>query len=1010
MNSPPQRESDIPLPVALVLLAVIPLGLFYFESPRLFHFWQSKLESYFAAHFHFAMGVLGSLMFNVLGAGSLFLMYFGSNQQGRRLAVLARNRSSTVEGGFELSWQAWVIISIAALGSYFVFRWINEPNTHELNPLPLSQEFQAELIHAIQLSYVMNVALLGFLITRMMRSGRLLSLLPRSLPKFPAIKNTIVLGSTGDEDPKSRPSWIWLGSRALTGNLFITGSIGMGKTQGTILTFLKQILSNFSPMPSILAIDPKGTFIPEALKMIKELGLEKHILHLKLGGNVTFNPIYSPKALKNAEFLNITQMIRAAALNFTGGGSDSPFWELSAFNLMKNSLALCAAKNADTVYTLNDLYSEMIRAAGDAISVSDELLLLSQDQKFDAEEQFNIRCAGQYFKEFDQMETKLRTGILATATAFLNQFQEYQASQIFCPSKENTTLKSMDEVVDQGKILLFDIASPALARSMGTFIKLHYEQSVLNRLTSAKRGKKIPAVLIADEYQDVVSTGGGLTIGDDRFCAKSREANAIAIFATQSLTSIKNSIGKEDSAKELIQNFRTMIAGHSTDLTTIHHFQELMGQEDRTRMSRSISENAQSPSRNLILGGFDAKDANISESISTSQQKEYSVTGKEFATLSSFECFARVYDGNQTSFTKLYLKPYFLGKKNTLHPRILKLLKMAACLVLAWIPIRPVSVYAFPNVCTVLKTSEALSCLDFKVGACMCGFPPRPCAQFTYFVPETFVEVFPDAKSSYFGDLPGAAAQLESMGSGPHYGAEADNDTHSFQAHALTVPLNMIPFETLPCGASQIERTCFNAMSEHLGDRWKDGAGDSWQPKFLAWGLSPKACLLRGAAASITGELMASIPMPATPACSVPLGFIPKYPPSEHEACTGWGAFYPRSGVYNGVSQTAGALMIAARMKSLGSELFHSVPSTIQEKWQMITPEASSCFKEGQNVAALETFLNAREEKRLVTHQMSGFLFSVWNQVSCCRDLAEIPTAYAAIAAFDLVCQGVGSL
>ena len=107
-------------------------------------------------------------------------------------------------------------------------------------------------------------------------------------------------------------------------------------------------------------------------------------------------------------------------------------------------------------------------------------------------------CASSYFKEFDQFDEKVKTGVLATATSFLNQFQEYRASQIFCPDPDKLVIKTMDEVVDQGKILLFDIASPGLARSMGTFIKLHYEQSVLNRLVSPNRGKEPRSSLLTN--------------------------------------------------------------------------------------------------------------------------------------------------------------------------------------------------------------------------------------------------------------------------------------------------------------------------------------------------------------------------------------------------------------------------------------------------------------------------------------------------------------------------------
>jgi hypothetical protein len=299
--------------------------------------------------------------------------------------------------------------------------------------------------------------------------------------------------------------------------------------------------------------------------------------------------------------------------------------------------------------------------------------------------------------------------------------------------------------------------------------------------------------------------------------------------------------------------------------------------------------------------------------------------------------------------------------------------------------------------------------MGFNVGACMCGFPPRPCANFSYYIPQTFVEVMPNAKESFFGDMPGASAQLGSASGLPLYGAEADDDTQSFHAHVASIPFTEIPFDTMPCDGAPVDRLCFEGMSEYLGSNWTTGSADSLQPNFLAWSLSPKACLLKGAATSIAGD-DPNIGQPATPACAYPMSWMPKYPPSTHSACTGWGTFYPRSGVYNGPSQTTGALMVAARMKSLSNEVFHTTPGSPDEFWQMIYPQSSSCFREGQNVAILDTVKNVRELGRLSSGRMKGFLFAVWSKVSCCRDLAEVPTAIAAIAAMNVVCQGMGNL
>ncbi|MGK5086897.1 TraU family protein [Bdellovibrionota bacterium FG-2] len=336
--------------------------------------------------------------------------------------------------------------------------------------------------------------------------------------------------------------------------------------------------------------------------------------------------------------------------------------------------------------------------------------------------------------------------------------------------------------------------------------------------------------------------------------------------------------------------------------------------------------------------------------------------------------------------------------------------KLFLCL-LPLVTLIPSGAAAFPNVCTVVKTPEFRSCLDFKVGSCMCGFPvPRPCAHFSYYVPETFVEAMPNPKETYFSSLPGTATQLSTLTGGKTpYGAESDDDTQSFHAHVLQVPLTTIPFSLLPCSISPVDLTCFEGMSEQLGQLWNTGSADQWQPGYLAWSLSPKACMLKGAATSITGEPDPSA-YPAPHACSVPMSFMARFPPSTHSACNGWGTFYPRYGSYNGSSPTIGALMIASRMKSLATEVFHANPSYVDEKWQMITPQSSSCFKEGQNIGALETIKGVRETGRFASGKMKGYLFTNWRQVTCCRDLPLVPEAYIAIETLNSVCQGAGDL
>lgn len=830
------------------------------------------------------------------------------------------------------------------------------------------------------------------------------SLKAHTLPPFPSLKNTITLGSADENKPERSPYWVTVGRPALNGNILITGSIGAGKTQGTILTYFDQIMANFDPCPSVLAIDPKGTFVPEALKILQGYGLTEHCLHMKLGGSVKFNPIYVPNALKDSRFVDIAYMIQAAGTNFIGSSQDSKFWELNAFNLMRHSLVVCAATR--DYYTLLDLYETILASMGDDLPEKIQLSLETKD--LSAEEKFNLMRAYDYFAmEFRKLDERVRTSILTTATAFLNQFQEYQASQLFCPAEGEERLRSLDEVVDTGKFLLFDIASVSLARSMGTVMKLLYQKSLLDRLKDRERGKLIPGLLLIDEYQDVVTTSHGASVGDDRFLAKGREANAMSIMATQSLTSLQDAIGKDASAKSLIQCFRTRIAAHSSDLATIQAYQELVGQEERERVSHSVSELSQDAKRNHVLGGFESNNANISESISKSMHKESTLTGKEFTALTAFECFALIYDGVRSRFQHLFLKPYFLKEKATLHLDILS--KMATAMVALYCIGSAAAAAPLPNICSVVKTPDFAGCLDFKVSACACGVPPRPCVRFNYYVPTSFVEVQPNAGETFFTALPAARTQIASLpGRGLPFGVEADTDTHSFHSHSLAIPLTSAVMSQMPCGSAMRESTCFEAMSEHLGTNWATGAADLAQPNFLAWLASPKACLVAGAAGSLTGGLSSSIGGGGA-MCSVPIT-IPRYPPSAHFACNGWGVFYPRVGSYNGVSQTAAALMVAARLKSLASEVFQSTPSSAGEKWQMIIPQPSACFREGENIFALETYKRATELARLGAAPGKGYLFAIWQPVSCCKDISDIPSSQAVLGAITAACQAGGSL
>jgi hypothetical protein len=1021
-----KNKEDFPLPIAIMLFAIIAGGYFYLNILR-FHPGSIIVLKQFCEHYSNGIGFsVIALITNITFIGSYLKRTFGLSKQGSKLAAL---QGKKVRKGITKTDLTLFFIGVVC------FMQTRKTIHPILGPVfsPMMSLVGSQWL-AISLS--MNLAVFVFFA---------LKLLLQIFEKFDFVKSRnknletpsteegeLVLGTTMGElysDAQNidsqknsgfQESWVKIPRRGVNGGIFITGSVGSGKSQGTILPYLKQIVANKDKCPALLAIDPKGTFLREAETIFNEAGVSDRIVRITLKGDQTFNPVFANDCLKNSRFVELAEMVRAASINFMGKSSDSPFWSVSSTNLIRNAIVYCAATIG--YFTLLDLYKSIVEAAN--LNIVENLKAILNKKEFTQEERFNIeRCIDYFENEYLQMDNRLRTSIVATGTAFINQFQEYHASRIFCPKKEDLTLTSMEQLILDGNILLFDIQQPGLARSMGTIIKLHFEQAVLNLLPELKqKNQPWTTALIIDEYQDVVTCGGGGTIGDDSFLAKARESKPAVIVATQSLSSLMNTVGSSRPALELVQNFRTRIACHSSDIETIKMYQELAGKKDTESEVRSLSETSQSAKLNLIAGGFESENSNLNESVSFSKRREDLISGQEFSRLRTFEAFAQVFDGVNTKFVKLHLKPSFLKKVNVKHDDVLEMIKQpegkqksvsllktlfkhVLCILMSFISVKKaIADSGVPTVCSVASTPSYESCLDLQIKGCTCGFPPHPCALISYYVPQSFIEVWPDPRMTYFSILPGVRLQMKSATPGI-YGAEADDDTQSYHAHALSIPFASMIFSSMPAHGTRMEKYCFDAMSEHFGTHWRTGKSDLTQPFFLAWSLAPKACLLKGAATSVTGE-PGGAPRGDSFICSFKVPKVNMFPPSSHDACNGWGTFYPRYGSYAGPAGMTGALMIGSRIKSLAAEVLSSMPNSPDEKWQMIYPQASSCFREGQNIGILETIKGAREERRLINGKLKGYLFAVWSRASTCQEYTSVIQAQAAAASIGLVCRG----
>lgn len=201
-----------------------------------------------------------------------------------------------------------------------------------------------------------------------------------------------------------------------------------------------------------------------------------------------------------------------------------------------------------------------------------------------------------------------------------------------------------------------------LSKIIAAYLKLDFQSEVLSQLTYNKNTN--PTVFMCDEYHEYVNSS------DAEFFAQARESKCISIVATQSYSSLLNSIKNESAVKVIVQNLVNKLWLRTDDIFTIESAQKQIGREDKTKISKNISENAEETNFSYITNSLRSKKSNISETISTSIQTDF-VYDTNFFTqnLETFTCLGFISTGNTIlPPCKINLIPYFMDytKENEL--------------------------------------------------------------------------------------------------------------------------------------------------------------------------------------------------------------------------------------------------------------------------------------------------------------------------------------------------------
>lgn len=402
--------------------------------------------------------------------------------------------------------------------------------------------------------------------------------------------------------------------------------------------FLKQLISQDSPKLGMLILDVKGNFYKAVKKYAKEYDRLDSLIIIELGSNIKYNPLNKPN-LKPSVLANRLKTILEL---FSSNNSDS-YWLDKSEQVITEAIKLCRLYNNGyvTFVELHNLinYYDYFQTKIEFLRKAFQSGTLSREKIYDLYSSLNF-----FENEFRRLDSRTLSIIKSEITRITNTFiSDYDVLNTFCPKEDEINFCGFESLIKENKIVVLNMNIAKyknLSKIIAAYLKLDFQSEVLIQLSNKKSIS--PTVFMCDEYHEYV------TLSDSDFFAQSREAKCINIVATQSYTSLLNTLKDESSVKVILQNLVNKIWLRTDDIFTIESAQKQIGREDKIKYSRNISENAGETNYNYFINSLESKKSNISESISTQIHTDF-VYDTNFFTqkLKTFSCLAFLSDGTQ---------------------------------------------------------------------------------------------------------------------------------------------------------------------------------------------------------------------------------------------------------------------------------------------------------------------------------------------------------------------------
>lgn len=384
-------------------------------------------------------------------------------------------------------------------------------------------------------------------------------------------------------------------------NILITGTIGTGKTSSAMYPILEQFLKQNLGM---LILDVKGNFHKKVLELNKIYN--RKVIVIELNGNYTYNPLNKP-TLKASIIAN---RLRTILTLFSNQQTTDTYWLDKVEIFLTESIKLCRLYNDNYV-----TFIELHKIVNNSSYLQEKINFIKQRflaNELNQNEIYDFKTCLDFFQsEFQTLDQKILSIIQSEITRITQIFvSDLDVSETFCPPKSKVNFNGFSLNSNEIVVLNMNVAEYRnLAKIIATYLKLDFQSEVLMRL--AKHSNYTPLAFLCDEYHEYA------TENDADFYAQSREAKCISVVSTQSYTSLLKAVKDQNAAKVIIQNLVNKIWFRTDDNFTIEEAQKQLGKEDKTKFSRSISENAKETKYSFIMNTFKSDNSSLSESLTT---------------------------------------------------------------------------------------------------------------------------------------------------------------------------------------------------------------------------------------------------------------------------------------------------------------------------------------------------------------------------------------------------------